>query len=301
MLVFVRILQKKMKKILLLLCLFTNKGAFSQQINYSILHNEPLFPKYSLNLDLMNMDANFKNFDNLSFNTGLWGYVSLIKGFELNFNVQKSYLTLGKILNKNYNGNTELNAGASYFLRKFSRTENIKVILSQRTSYSGNYTITNYIQVPGKVAYKLGVQGGLYFKNGPFKVEAISWDNHYNMSNFGVYAGTLLRRSNSLKISYENGKKDALNAANYDIYFDAIYLPVNQFRIVESGAEISDANKDAISQNPFGFRFGCKMYQAESQSVSGKRFGLSFAMSVGKKPYQGWFLTSSLGITLLKK
>lgn len=293
--------EKKMKKIILLIATIVCKTSFGQQINYNITHNKPIFPKYSLNLDLMNMDANFKNFDNLSFNAGLWGYASVFKGLEIHFNAQKSYLTLGKLINKSYNGNTELNVGAAFFLKNFIRNENLKVILSQRTSYSGNYTITNYIEVPGQVAYKLGIQGGLYFKNGPFKLESSYQDQRYNMTNAGLYAGALLRRSNSLKISYENGKKWALNSANYDIYFDALYLPINQFKSSETALEMTETTKNSIAQSPIGFRFGCKVYQVESKAISGKRFGIAYSMSIGKKPYQGWFLTSSIGLTLLKK
>ncbi len=290
-----------MKKILIVLSLINVSSFFSQLVSYVKIHDQPVFPKVSLNLDFVNMDANFGNFDNLTFNIGAWGYVALPANLEVQFNVQKSYLTLGKLLNKSYVGNTELNVGSAYFLKEFSRTENVKMILSQKTSYDGRYTLTNYIEVPAKATYKLGIEGGFHFRSSPYDCETDFYSEKLNMTNIGFYVGPVLKRSTSAKITLENGNKTALNSANWEFFLDGLFLPVNSFKVSETDVKITDATRDLIKQNPLGFRCGARMYQADKKENTGKRFGLCYSASFGKKPYQGWFMAASLGMTILKK
>jgi hypothetical protein len=292
-----------MKKLLILPSLLLTTIVNGQNINYQKTNDQPIFPKYSVNLDLLNMDANFANTDNISFNAGLWGYASVFSGLEAQYNLQKSYLLLGKLVNKNYVGNTEINVGVAYFLPEFSRNENVKVILSQKTSFDGRYTLTNYINVPCKVAYKFGVEGGIHYRISPYEFESeTNYTNlDLNMSNFGMYFGPVLRRSNSVRISYDNGKSYAINSANCDIFMDALVLPVNTFKDAETKTIVSETIKNEIKQFPIGFRAGCRLYQSDTREHKGKRFGLCYSGAIGKKPYQGWFMSASLGITILKK
>jgi hypothetical protein len=270
--------------------------SYAQMVEYNIIHNQPAFPKYSLNLDLMNMDANFNNFDNLSFNLGLWGYVGLSKNLETQFSVRQSYLQMGRLLNRKYVGNSEANVGAAFFLKESTRNENVRVILKQDVIGPGYATLTNFIMVPAKVSYKFGVQGGLHFRSSPFDSDD---SDESNMTNTGFYAGVVLRRANSLKISL--GEGTALNSANYDFYFDALFLPFNTFKSTSTGDFLTKAEVDLFRRAPLGFRAGCKLYQADVKSITGKRFGMCYNTAFGIKPYQGWFIECGIGITLLKK
>jgi hypothetical protein len=272
----------------------------SQQVEYKIIHDQPVFPKVSLNLDLMNMDANFGNFDNLSFNAGLWGYVNLTPKIETQFNIQKSYIQLGKIINKAYTGNLEINAGSAFFIKSITKTENVKVVLKTWTSFDGRTTISNFIMVPATVSYKLGIQGGAHYRLSPYEFEQDYLSQELNMTNLGFYAGGVLKRSSSTRISFNDGKDKGQFSANIDLFADAMLFPVNKFVDTETKTALTGVAKDAVKQSPLGFRLGCRLYQADSRPNTGKRFGLCFSASFGKKPYQGWFMTGSIGMTLLK-
>jgi hypothetical protein len=283
-------------KSLSILLLFVCSMSYAQTVEYTTIHNQPAFPKYSLNLDLMNMDVNTGNFDNLSLNAGLWGYASIAGGLEAQFTVRQSYLQLARLVNKQYVGNTEVNLGAAFFLKKFSRSENVRVILNQKTLGDGA-TLTTSIRVPATVSYKLGVQGGFHFRSSPFGSEV----GDLNMTNTGIYAGAVLRRSNSVKIQLAKSGNTIANSANYDFFADALILPFNTFKYSDNKTAIIDADRDIIRKFPIGFRTGCRLYQGDVKANTGKRFGICYTASLGHKPYQGWFLEFGLGITLLKK
>ena len=291
---------KKMKKTLFIAAVIICSNVFSQQINYTISRNQPVFPKYSLNLDLLNMDANFNNSDNLSFNAGLWGYANILGGLEAQFNIQKSYAQLARLVNKNYVGNIEASVGAAYFLKQLDRTENVRVVLSEKTSYDGRYTLTKYLMIPGTVSYKFGVQGGAYYRLSPYEFEVQYDSKDLNMTNIGLYAGGVIKRSTSLIINY-NGDNTAMYSGNWDFFADAMILPVSSFKDTQTQSAISASDKELIKQSPLGFRAGCRLYQADKRENTGKRFGVCYTGTFGKKPYQGWFLSASIGITLLKK
>jgi hypothetical protein len=248
----------------------------------------------------MNMDANFGNFDNLSFNAGLWGYASLPKNLEAQFNIQKSYLQMGKLINRSYVGNIEANAGAAYFIKIKNKKENVKIVLKSWTSYDGRTTISKYIMVPATVAYKIGVQGGAHYRLSPYEFEQDYLSQDLNMTNFGFYGGAVLKRSSSTRISFNDGKDKGQFSANIDVFVDALILPINKFTDTETKTTLTGSAKEAVTQIPLGFRAGCRLYQADSKSNTGKRFGVCYSASFGKKPYQGWFMTGSIGITLLK-
>jgi hypothetical protein len=265
-------------------------------VEYRTLNDQPVFPKYSLNLDLMNMDVNTGNFDNLSLNVGLWGYTSIAGGLEAQFTVRQSYLQLARLVNKQYVGNTEVNLGAAFFLKKFSRSENVRVILKQKTFVDGS-SLTTSIRVPATVSYKLGVQGGVHFRSSPFGSEV----GDLNMTNTGIYVGAVLRRSNSVKIQLAKNGNNIVNSANFDFFADALILPFNTFKYSDNKTAITDVDRDIIRKFPIGFRTGCRLYQGDVRANTGKRFGICYTASLGHKPYQGWFLEFGLGITLLKK
>jgi hypothetical protein len=285
-----------MKNLILLLFVFSISYAHAQMIEYRTLNDQPVFPKYSLNLDLMNMDVNAGNFDNLSINVGLWGYASIAGGLEAQFTIRQSYLQLARLVNKQYVGNTEVNLGAAFFLKKFNRNENVRVILKQKTFGDGS-TLTTSIKVPATIAYKLGVQGGVHFRSSPYGAEV----GDLNMTNTGIYAGAVLRRSNSVKIQLAKNNNTISNSANYDFFADALILPFNTFKYSDNRTSITDADRDIIKAFPIGFRAGCRLYQADVKANTGRRLGICYTSSFGHKPYQGWFLEFGLGITLLKK
>ncbi|MFN5910861.1 MAG: hypothetical protein ACK45H_05965, partial [Bacteroidota bacterium] len=106
-----------MKTALSTILLLSGSYLFSQDlIQYKVLKNDPAEPKNSLNLEFMNMDVNTKFVDNLSFNLGLFGYSKVTNNLNVAYQINKSYMVLGRLLNKKFPGNLDVNAGIQLFL-----------------------------------------------------------------------------------------------------------------------------------------------------------------------------------------
>lgn len=148
--------QQVMKALTLTAGILISCLLFGQKVNYNVIKDEPVEPKISIALDLFQLDANtgIPNLrtDNMSFNIGLVGFVKILPVLEIDYNLHKGFLTLGRIANENYPGNTDLNAGVNFLLPGRTKTKKTKVVLDKDVSRSATTetTTTTYIMVPAK-------------------------------------------------------------------------------------------------------------------------------------------------------
>ena len=302
-------MKKVALSILTFICLTYTMG---QTINYNVIKNEPIEPNISINLDFFNLDLNtdVQNLrtDNMSFNAGLFGYVKLAGPLEVDFNVHRSWLVLGKISFQDYPGHTELNGGINFWLTKRDVTKDTRVVLKSDVSRSGNIetTSTTYITVPALHRKRIGLRGGLYSKSGPFNFEAYAGDLdnqdivETKISSFGIYGGFNFRTITNIIIK-DNVYGRSMNSAGRDVYIDAIFAPINRFKDLNNdGDNVSETIRGLRTTSPIGFRLGYKTYQVEKKNFTGKKFGICGIGEFGYKPYQGWFITAGFGVTLVK-
>lgn len=288
-------------------------SAYNQQIKYDVLKDEPIEPSISINLDLFNMDLNsgYPNIrlDNASFNLGLYGFVQVIQPLEIDFNIHKSWLTLGKISFKEYPGNFELNTGVNFWLTNRNKTKDTKIVLkSEETRTSRETTTTTtYIMAPAQHIKRFGLRGGIYSKSGPFNYneytdgENLSGIEETKITSMGIYSGLTFRNITNIIIKDDMFGR-SMNSIGRDIYFDALIVPVNRFKDLNAeGSIVTETVKDFAAVSPFGFRLGFKTYQVEKRDMTKKKFGMSSMGEMGYKPYQGWFITAGIGVTLVKR
>ena len=284
-----------MKTILSAILAFSTGYLFSQDlIQYKVLKNDPAEPKNSLNLEFVNMDVNTKFVDNLSFNIGLFGYSKLTNKLNVAYQVNKSYLVLGKLLNKQFPGNLDINAGVQIFLTDNTFNRNVSIVLESKDKTVGKttYTMTKSLSVPATVRKKLGIQGGAIVKRSAF--EFADTENLLAHTSIGFYTGILSRKITNIVI-YDDKYGNSFKSFGSDIFFDALVLPVNTFKSVETG--LAEKHKS----QPFGFRCGYRLYQVEKKAYTGKKFGISGTASFGYRPHQGWNLSAGIGISILKQ
>ena len=284
-----------MKTALSTILMLSASYLFSQDlIQYKVIKNDPAEPKNSLNLEFMNMDVNTKFVDNLSFNIGLFGYSKLSNKLNVAYQVNKSYLVLGKLLNKQFPGNLDINAGVQIFLTDNTFNRNVSIVLESKDKTVGKttYTMTKSLSVPATVRKKLGIQGGAIVKRSAF--EFADTENLLAHTSIGFYTGILSRKITNIVI-YDDKYGNSFKSFGSDIFFDALVLPVNTFKSVETG--LAEKHKS----QPFGFRCGYRLYQVEKKAYTGKKFGISGTASFGYRPHQGWNLSAGIGISILKQ
>ena len=284
-----------MKTALSTILMLSASYLFSQDlIQYKVIKNDPAEPKNSLNLEFMNMDVNTKFVDNLSFNIGLFGYLKLSNKLNVAYQVNKSYLVLGKLLNKQFPGNLDINAGVQIFLTDNTFNRNVSIVLESKDKTVGKttYTMTKSLSVPATVRKKLGIQGGAIVKRSAF--EFADTENLLAHTSIGFYTGILSRKITNIVI-YDDKYGNSFKSFGSDIFFDALVLPVNTFKSVETG--LAEKHKS----QPFGFRCGYRLYQVEKKAYTGKKFGISGTASFGYRPHQGWNLSAGIGISILKQ
>jgi len=302
-----------MRHLFIILASLLSSIALAQQVNYTIEEDKPeLHPRLSLNMDLAQLDFN-RMLDASSFNFGLWGYYEVLNSkLFVEANAKKSWFALGKLGNKYFPGNFELNIGANYMLINNTKSKNIKVVLDAKHSenrYTNSTTTTiTYIKVPAHIFTSTGVRGGMYYKANPYIFDE---DNGFlareyggKMASTGGYVGLIHKRAKTVVIKDPQfGRSFA--SVGYDFYFDALILPSNIFmdnytNDSEVRVDETKAITDMLGKSPFGARFGFKIYQVAKRKYTGKRFGLSASFEAGVKPYLGWFFNGGIGITILK-
>lgn len=298
--------------IILIITLGSSIYASSQTVNYEVIKNEPVEPKISVNFEFFNMDINtdinsdFSNlrFDNYSMNFGVFGHVKIIDNLEVSFNVHKSWLTLGKLEFKDYPGNTELNGGINFWLTNRTVNRKTKVVLDIKET--SKTTTTTYLMVPATIGKRFGFRAGVYTKSGPFNFDDYAGEDittpfeQTKISSFGGYGGITSRRITNIIIKDKDYGR-SFTSIGRDIYLDALIVPINRFKdLNDNGAVVSQTVHAFKTTSPIGFRLGYRTFQVEKKEFTGKKFGVCGAGEIGYKPYQGWFITAGLGITLIK-
>lgn len=310
-----------MKKIILPILLIAASALNAQEVNYTKVLDDPSkHPWLSINLELFQMDVGFRNLDGLSFNTGLWGYVEPVYGkLGINYTLRKSYITLAKLGNPNYPGNTEIDLGGYLIYNTKQRTRTTKIVLkveSGKNKSGDEITTTTFIKIPAEVKIMNGFRGGINHKSGPmgFEIDGlfakdVKIDMQTKISSQAIYAGIFSRKIRNVVI------KDPVYGRSFhslgrEFYFDGLFFVSNRFssldkgrkpNIIKGGINVSDTVKNNTAQGFLGFRAGYKMYQVAPKSEIGKKFGMAAGGEFGYRPYQGWFITATLGITIGKK
>lgn len=302
-----------MKYLLLISSLFAFH-AMGQKVNYKVIKDEPVEPNISISLDLLQVDLNsgIQNLrtENISINVGLFGYVKILPNLEVDYNLHKSYLTLGKIGFKDYPGNTDLNTGINFLFPASTKTKKTKVVLDKEVEreFDKEVTTSTFITIPATYKRRAGVRGGLRFKNGPFNFRDYNDSESYidglqelGMMSMGIYGGVMLRSIRNIVIEDEV-YGTSFNSLGADIYLDVLINPVNRFIDLNTNNEVvSEEVKDARSTFPIGFRIGYETFQVEHKSVTGRRFGITGIGEFGYQPYRGFFINAGIGISLFRK
>lgn len=310
-----------MKKIILpLLVLFTT-AISAQKVDYTKVLDDPSkHPWLSINLELFQMDLGLRNLDGFAFNAGLWGYVEPVYNrIGVNYTLRRSYLLLGKLGNPNYPGNTEIDLGGYFIYKNKQRTKNTKIVLkveSEKNKEGNDVSTTTFIKIPAEVKTMSGFRGGINHKSGPMNFEIdglfaedVKIDLQTKISSQALYAGLFTRKIRNIVI------KDPIfgrsgNSSGQEFYVDGLFFLSNKFTSLASGKEpnikpggenVSDTVKNNTAQGILGFRAGYKIYQVAPKSETGKKFGMAAGGEFGYRPYQGWFITASLGITIGKR
>ena len=299
----------------LLLLLASGLTLSAQNVDYRILHDQPVSPRLSVNLDLFSMDMGVKNLDGTSFNIGTFGYFEPLDRISVQWNVKKSFLTLGKLGFKDYPGNLDASLGACLMLQKKTVIKPTRIVLSRKykgstfsTNVSGDRVETRteevtFISVPANRHIQRGFRGGLYFKRGAFasdNIESTSLDE-MSLTSLGLYAGLTARSLKNVFVATSSHGVQ-FNSIGDDFALDLLFIPVNVFRDLNADKMlVSDQVKSSLGKLPVGFRLVWLRYQIAQKEQTGKRFGYAGSFEAGYKPYQGWFIGASCGITLIKK
>lgn len=297
----------------------TSYTASAQQLDYKILSNDPgLDSKLSINTDLFQMDMMTGSLESWSFNYGVWGHYEVVPNkIGTQFLFRKSMLALGKLSAQGMPGNTELELGGYYTLRTSSPTNRTKVTLNAEysgrtysTNYKGesvsSYTVTEtFVHIPSLKKKYLQARAGLYHKSRGTAIRYLGEDYFYTedeefmrYASSGIYIGINGRTLTSIFIDTEQYGVQ-FNSIGRDIYFDVLVLPNRSFRDLE-GNDITDEVRDFSMKGPLGFRVGYKLFQTDKKTETGKTFGLCANAEFGARPYDGFFFSAGLGITLVK-
>jgi|GEM_PF-2034774 len=304
--------------LILILGLFTLWGngqhALSQNVDYKILYDDPVAPKLSINLDLISMDMGVKNLDGSSINIGTFGYFEPVAALGAQWNIKKSILSLGKLGYKEFPGNLDASLGGYFMLQRKTVTKSTRIILSREykgTTYSKNVsgdrmkTTTEevtFITIPAKRYVQRGLRGGFYFKRGAFTSENVEIPgiDEMSLTSMGVYGGITARSIKNVFIETStNGVQ--YNSIGDDFALDVLFIPVNSFRdLNDDNNPVGDQVRTTLGNFPLGFRLVWLRYQVEGKAKTGKKFGYAGSFEGGYKPYQGWYIGFSYGITLVK-
>lgn len=303
----------KRLSLFLSLALFFSGIALGQSTKYKVLHDNPPQPRLNINLEYFHLDMGVKNLDGMSFNVGSFGFFEPVPGLGLQYNLKKSILTLGKLGYKDFPGNLELNLGGYLMPMNTIKVKNTRVVL--KTEYKGSEYSTNvsgdrvetrheevtFLTLPASRRVMKGVRGGLYFKRGGFLNDDLDLFDEMALTSLGVYGGLSLRSIKNIFVDVE-GYGVQFNSIGDDIVLDMLFVPINVFRDLNDDTRpvVSPQVKDALGGFPLGFRIGWYRYQIEQRARTGKKFGMAAGFEAGLKPYQGPFITASLGITIVK-
>ena len=306
---------KKSYVSLLAIC-FTFTLAQAQKVQYEVLSNEPpSTPRFSLNSDLVHLDMMYRTLDGYSMNAGLWGHFEPVhEKIGLQYLFRKSYFAFGRLGEKSFPGNTEIEAGGYYVLNQKIKNKQTKVVLKKE--YSGSEFSTNvsgdlvetrtetttFIMIPADHKKLFMARGGFYLKqhgNSTDYIEGYSGPEYVKFTSTGLYAGINFRNISSIFIDTDEFGVQ-FNSIGRDIYLDVMILPVNSFSDIENGTNINKEIKPNLTAFPIGFRAGYRLFQVDKKKKTGKLLGLCGNMEVGFKPFIGFTLSAGVGFTFVK-
>lgn len=291
--------------------------SLAQQINYKVTYDNPDFvPFWNLNLSYLDIDIPFSHIDAINFNAGIWGNVEPVNGIGIDYRFRRSYLTLAQIGYQDPPSFTNFELGGYFKFAGYTKLKSTKIILDIEWDADGDQFNDKQVfqvksmAIQAKRRRDFLARAGYYHLSSPINVEEVQdangmdlfADNIGGASVNGLYAGIGIRSFTNVFIETEQAGEQ-FNSAGRLIYIDAIFAGTSLRDPYEDPSVMTfneDAAKEAIGSLPIGFRIGMNTFQIEKKSRTGKRFGMSVNYEAGYRPYIGWYLSSGLGITLVK-
>ncbi|MCA0427139.1 MAG: hypothetical protein LCH37_06855 [Bacteroidetes bacterium] len=307
-------------QLLMLSALCCSVLANAQQVSYKLLGNNPqdYHPKLSVNLNIAGIETSSNSVEATNFYASVFGHYMLQDKLGIQFNVQRAWLTLAKMGNKDMPTASSYEAGAVLFFNKAERKRNERIVLKSNESTYNNkrVTTTTFITVPAKVIKYTGIRGGLSNRTTAF---ALDQDDYFskeglNMSSLnttGLYAGLINRRLTHIVVD-ASGYGKRFKSIGFDWYADALVQFANKFTLrddpfatsslgLRSGADITEDVKKVFGSNALGFRIGMSGFQIAPKSETNKKFGMCYNFELGMMPYVGYYIKGGVGLTLVKK
>lgn len=296
------------------LLLLISGVAQAQTVNYKVTTNDPSNPaKVIVNLELLHMELPLHSLaaiNDMSFNLGGFGTVDPISRIGADFGFRKSVFTLGQIAQDTFPKRTEWWVGAHLFLTDKTKTKTLPVGLE--TDVQDDYgsgtrtTTTTYINVPGDVRKLMGVRGGIFRRSTPRSLDEDLADvmpfTYTRQNATGVYVGLVRRRLMNLVVDTDEYGLVSTASHGDDVYLDLMIVAANNFINPSTDENVSDAAKDLIGKGfPLGGRLGMSLFQIAPRAQTGRHFGLAGNFELGYVPYAGFYLGSSLAMTIIKK
>lgn len=290
----------------------------AQTVNYTTEADNPAdyMPRLNINLMIAGLDGSYTNFEGMYFYAGSHGQFMLNNSMGIQWNVNRSWMNLGRLGFPDYKAPFDANAGAVLYFTNTSRTRQLNVILKSEAGSKQGSTITTSIKVPGTRNFQWGIHGGLYFKSQAYGFGDTRFDviesaglEHANYKCTALYGGIIRRRLTNLILNVDTyGKR--FNSLGFETYMDALLTFSNRFILLDpdvvgtefkQGQNITEIVKPFADSSPIGFRIGWNGYQIAPKSVTNKKFGGSYNFEVGKMPYVGIYVRGGIGLTIVKK
>lgn len=261
----------------------------AQRVEYKIVKNDPeLVPEKYINIELLGGDfsADFNDGGVYVGANGFWKLTDKFKGEGL------LRLNVLNLAGSGFGFQTE--AGVFMSLINKNKNKDVPVILST-TLYAGetedgrHYDETKFVNVDGTYKDQYGARGGLYLKKSGFVIEEnSSVDTDTNYTLFGAYLG-FEKISQAFVEALVNGRS-RYGQGRTRMYVDVLLLPVKSIA--------NDAFEDvADEESSIGWRAG---FQWQKKPVEGESwFKPVYSAELGSRPFGGFYLNMSIGITLL--
>lgn len=273
----------KLFRLLLFFSIVTN----AQEINYKIAEDNPnILSERYLNLELLGVDLAF-DFNEAPIFIGANGF------YKINDKLKAEALVRLHLFNMVGSGiGTHIEAGVFMPLKKTYKSKDVKVITSSKYGYvsdrlgnnTRSATTTNYFTTQGKYLNQLGVRGGLYYRNSVYYEDSNTGtdiDAKYN--TFGLYLGA--EKISQAFVKALVGNSTVFGQGRTRMYLDALILPVQSIE------------NNIIKKDEFlGYRAG---FQWQVKPVKGGWFKPIYNAEIGSRPYTGFYMQVSIGISLM--
>ena len=276
----------KMKKATILCVLFFIATiTYAQSVDYKIIKNNPesLSERY-LNLELLGADVAF-DFNEAPVFVGVNGF------YKINEKIKAEALLRLHLFNIVGSGvGLHMEGGVFTPLKKYYKNKDVKVIVgSTYGSISDKYgnntrsgTTTNYLTAQGKYLNQLGVRGGVYLRNSVYYESLTSSEIDVNYTTMGVYLGA--EKITQAFVEALVGKRSYYGQGRTKIYLDALILPVQSIE-----------NDVVSADDVIGYRAGMQWQQ---KPVKGNWFKPVYNAEIGSRPFTGFYIQVSIGISL---